>query len=212
MFPIILIMPDINKIFISDGSLYLHESASDKVYTYSFSDIENVDISLSKAEDREIKCLMEFRDMKFLFPINITINYRDFLEILDYSCIVNFKEFLFYLERNTDKHILSNSVSEWIRFSKPIPKEDQYPDNNEFRLSVAKLALMTMDRRLNRRLYKSRVEVFLYISFGMLFVILGFIMGYNQYIKDRFPFLFAFCIIGAGLIIFSFIPKKPRQY
>ncbi len=205
-------MPNINKIFISEGLMHFQDRDSGEVYIYPFSDIKSLDIVVSSENKENIRCLMAFPDRDISFNTDISINYADFLEIIDYSSMRNFKDFLLYLERHANHGILANQVSEWITKGKSLKKDRELPEDSELRLSIARLSLMTLDKRMNRKQYKSRLEVFAYSSFGMLLMMAGFIMGYNQHLKGKFPFFFIFCLMGLFLIVLSFLPKKTRQY
>lgn len=205
-------MININKISIQDHTIILQESLDKQIFNFLLKDIESVEIYLSSNKNYEITCNLCINKMAFTFPYNIKINYSEFLDLIDYSNIRNFKAFIRFLADITSNEILKTETLNWLYYNSPLPRDKNYPEDQNLRLSIAELSLLTLNNNIFRKTYKSRIEAFLYSSIGTILFFLGIITGYRQYLDSKVPFYFLFSLAGTALIIFAFIPKKSKQY
>lgn len=205
-------MININKIFIKGNIMILEEPEKKEVFTLEIQDISRIRLFLSSNDNYEIKCILAFGDKIFSFFSNITINYFDFLDIMDYSNIRNFKAFLLYLKERVDDNIIDTETLHWLINNASLPKDKECPDDPKLKLAIAKLSLMELNAKLKKKTHRRRIEVFLFICLGLLSIILGYILGYRQYLHGNFPFFYFLCFIGLFLVIIAFLPKKRKQY
>lgn len=204
-------MTNLNKIFIDGNLIGLKANDTKDIIYHPISEISTLSCFLKTSKNCEITCRLSVKGTEYSFPCSIPVNYNEFLEIIDYSNIRNFKSFLLYLDKHTDHRLLSGNTKEWIIDNKPLKRDKEYPDSTDLRLSIANINLMTLNRKITRKKHKNRIEVFLYISAGILSLILGGILGYRQYLNNKFPFFLFLIIFGIALIIFSFLPKRCKK-